>query len=70
MFWKKQAGKKVFEFLTPKPNVKIKGQSTIEAIKKKVKHSKVKWQTKQKKHKKQNLKRNLGKTLKKNGIKH
>ena len=42
MSWKKHAGKKVFEFLTPKPNVKIKGQSTIEAIKKKGKEFKSK----------------------------
>ena len=30
--WGSKGGKKVFEFLTPKPNVKIKGQSTIESI--------------------------------------
>ena len=29
------AGKKVFEFLVPKPKVKFKGQSTVEEIKKK-----------------------------------
>ena len=29
------AGKKVFEFLAPKPKVKFKGQSTIDEIKKK-----------------------------------
>ena len=42
MSWKKHAGKKVFEFLTPKPNVKIKGQDTIEKIKKKGKEFKSK----------------------------
>ena len=42
MSWKKHAGKKVFEFLTPKPNVKIKGQDTIEKIKKKGKEFKKK----------------------------
>ena len=36
------AGKKVFEFLVPKPKVKIKGQSTIEEIKKKGKEFKKK----------------------------
>ena len=42
MSWKKHAGKYVFEMIAPKPKVKIKGQSTIEAIKKKGKEFKSK----------------------------
>ena len=42
MSFKKHVGKKFFEFLVPKPKVKIKGQSTIEEIKKKGKEFKKK----------------------------
>ena len=42
MSFKKHVGKKFFEYVVPKPKVKIKGQSTVEEIIEKGKKKKAK----------------------------